>query len=76
MSRPFKELIDDFSTDPSQWEVIKTDKVPSTNRRNISGWSVQELLRHKKTGEEIVRHTLVKPDGSLFAAPHFRPNWK
>ena len=28
------------------------------------------------TGEEMVRHTLRKADGSIFAPAHFRPNWK
>lgn len=37
---------------------------------------VQELLRNTDTGEEIVRRTLLNPDGTLFEAPHFRPFWK
>jgi hypothetical protein len=44
--------------------------------RNKGGTSLQELLRNEETGEEIVRHTLLKPDGSIFEAPHFRPFWK
>jgi hypothetical protein len=76
MSRPFRELLDDYNADPSQWEVVKTESVPSSNLRNRGGTSVQELLRHKVTGEEMVRHTLLRPDGAVFAAPHFRPNWK
>jgi hypothetical protein len=76
MSRPFPDLVKDYQTDPTQWEVVQTETVPSTNKRNRGGSSVQELLRHKTTGEELVRHTLLKPDGTLFAAPHFRPSWK
>jgi hypothetical protein len=75
MSRPLQELIKDFDADPAQWEVIRTEVVPSTNVRNRGGTSVQELLRHRTTGEEMVRHTLLKPDGTVFAAPHFRPHW-
>jgi hypothetical protein len=76
MARPFRELLDDYAADPSQWEVVKTETVPSTNLRNRGGTSVQELLRHKGTGEELVRHTLLKPDGTVFDPPHFRPDWK
>jgi hypothetical protein len=76
MGRPFPELLKDYQADPGQWEVVRTESAPSTNRRNRGGLSVQELLRHKATGEEIVRHTLLKPDGTVFAAPHFRPDWK
>jgi hypothetical protein len=76
MSRPLRELITDYEADPGQWEVVRTETVPSTNRRNPGGSSVQELLRHKATGEEMVRHSILKPDGTPFAAPHFRPDWK
>jgi len=76
MSRPISELIEAYEADPTPWEVIRTEVQPSTNRRNKGGTSVQELLRHRITGEEMVRHALRRPDGSLFAAPHFRPNWK
>jgi hypothetical protein len=53
---------------------MKTVTEGSTNLRNKGGSSVQELLRHKTTEEEMVRHTVLKPDGSIFRAPHFRPN--
>jgi hypothetical protein len=76
MSRPLGDLIRDFEFDPSQWEVIKTDSRPSTNMRNKGGQSIQELFRHRVTGEEMVRHTIVRADGSVFAHPHFRPHWK
>jgi hypothetical protein len=76
MSRPLPELIKDYEANPSQWEIVKTETVPSTARRNRGGFSKLELLRHKGTGEEMVRHTLLKPDGSVYAAPHFRPAWK
>jgi hypothetical protein len=70
------ERIKDYLADPTQWEVIKIEVVPSTARRNRGGSSRQELLRHKTTGEELVRHTVLKPDGSIYQDPHFRPNWK
>jgi hypothetical protein len=76
VARPFRELLDDYNADPSQWEVVKTESVPSTNLRNRGGTSLQELLRQRGTGEELVRHTLLRPDGTVFAAPHFRPSWK
>ncbi len=75
MPRSLPERIRDYETDPMQWEMVRTETLPSTNRRNRGGSSVQELLRHKTTGEELVRHTLLKPDGTWFTAPHFRPNW-
>lgn len=76
MSRPLSELIKDFEADPEQWEVVQTEVEPSTSKRNQGGSSIQELLRHRTTGEELVRHTLRKPNGKLFAKPHFRPTWK
>jgi len=76
MSRPLAELIQDYENDPSLWEIIRTEVVPSTNTRNRGGSSIQELFRHKTTGEQMVRHTLLRPDGSAFNPPHFRPNWK
>jgi hypothetical protein len=76
MARSIGELIKDFENDPTQWQVIRTDVVPSTNIRNKGGSSVQELLKHKATGEEMIRHTVIRPDGTIFGGPHFRPNWK
>ncbi len=76
MSRPFAELLRDVESTPSNWEVIRTETKPSLNRKNQGGTSIQEFLRHRTTGEEIVRHTLLKPDGTLFAEAHFRPHWK
>ena len=76
MSRSLRELIENYKADPAQWEVINREVLPSTARRNRGGSSIQELLRHKATGEEMVRHTLLRPDGTLFADPHFRPDWK
>jgi hypothetical protein len=66
MSRPFRDLIRDYIANPIQWEVVKTETLPSTARRNRGGFSVQELLLHKSTGEEMVRHTLLKSDGTIF----------
>ena len=76
MSRPLRELIKDYDADPAQWEVVRKEVVPSTARRNRGGSSVQELLRQKVTGEEMVRHTLLRPDGTLFADSHFRQDWR
>jgi len=76
MGRPLAELIRDYEADPTLWEIIRTEATPSINRHNKGGSSVQELLRHQTTGEEMVRHTLLRPDDSFFATPHFRPNWK
>jgi hypothetical protein len=76
MPRSFRELLDDYAADSSQWEVVKTEIVHSSNARNCGGTSIQELFRNKMTGEEMVRHTLRGPDGGLFASPHFRPSWK
>ena len=76
MTRPFAELIRDYEDDPTRWEVVRAETLPSTNRRNRGGTSVQELLRNKMTGEEIVRHTLRRANGSPFNPPHFRALWK
>ncbi len=74
--RPFGELIKDAGANPSKWQVVKKEVAASTNMRNKGGTSVQELLRNTETGEEIVRHTLLKPDGTVFEPSHFRPFWK
>jgi len=74
--RPFGELYRDAQANPSKWKVARTEEIPSTNIRNKGGTSRQELIRNEETGEEITRHTLLKPDGSIFEPPHFRPNWK
>jgi hypothetical protein len=74
--RPFRELVKDANSNPSRWRLVRREEVPSTNLRNKGGTSVQELLRCDGTGEEIVRHTLLKPDGSFLEPPHFRPIWK
>jgi hypothetical protein len=76
MPRSFRELLDDYLADPSRWELVRTEVLLSTNRRNRGGTSTQELFRNKMTGEEIVRHTLRRPDGILFDPPHFRAIWK
>ena len=76
MSRPFRDRLRDVESNPSRWEVVQREEAPSTNSRNKGGTSVQELLRNAETGEEIVRHTLYGPDGSVFEPPHFRPFWK
>jgi hypothetical protein len=69
-------LIDDYNNDPSQWEVVRTEVGASTNRGNQGGSSVQELLRHKMTGEEMVRHAIFRANGKVFRPPHFREAWK
>lgn len=74
--RPFRELIVDYAANPARWKVIKTESKPSTNARNHGGTSVQEVLENTDTGETMVRHTLLKADGSSFQSPHFRPYWK
>ncbi len=76
MPRSLSELIRDYEADPTQWAVMRTETAPSTNMHNRGGSSVQELLRHRTTGEELVRHTLLKPDGRVFRRPHFRLAWK
>jgi hypothetical protein len=73
MGRPFPELIKDYDADPSNWEVVVTVREASTNMRNKGGTSVQDTLRHKTTGEEMVRHTVLEPDATVFHPPHFRP---
>lgn len=76
MDRPFPELLADYDADPTRWDVIHQVAVPSTNAHNRGGTSVQEILRNRYTGEEMVRHSLLRPNGSPFRAPHFRRNWK
>src|SRR6266508_1625196 len=76
MNRTLRALIEDYEREPNHWEIVQTQSAPSTSRRNRGGASVQELLRHRLTGEEMVRHTLRKSDGSLFSPAHYRPQWK
>ncbi len=44
MSRPLPELLKDYDASPDQWEIVKTETQPSTNRRNPGGTSTQELF--------------------------------
>lgn len=76
MSRRLQKLAEDFETNPGDWEMLRRETTPSTNCRNRGGTSIQELLRHRSTGEEIVRHTLLTPLGDLFDTPHYRFGWK
>jgi hypothetical protein len=75
-SRTINEIIKDAINNSSKWRVIRSEKIPSNNMRNKGGTSLQELLQNNETGEEIVRHTIFKPDGTIFEKPHFRPFWK
>ncbi len=74
MPRSLREMIEDYTADPARWEVVKTEIVPSANLRNRGGKSVHELFRHKMSGEQMVLHTLLRPDGGDFAPPHFHPS--
>jgi hypothetical protein len=76
MNRPFKEVVKEFENDPASWELVQTDVQPSTNRRNPGGSSVQEVFRHRMTGEELVRHTVYNGKGMVFRPPHLRPYYK
>lgn len=76
MDRPLQDTVKDFEDNPTEWELIRTESVPSTRRRNRGGTSVQEQFRHRATGEEIVRHTLLRPSGMTFGRTHFRRDWK
>lgn len=76
MSRSIEELIENYKSDPTQWEFIRSESTPSTKRGNCGGASVQELFRHKVTGEEMVRHTLLRPNGKPLGRSHFRTDWK
>jgi hypothetical protein len=69
------QKIKEFGSNPSKWEVVKTETVPSTRLGNAGGTSMQELLRNSDTGEELVRHTLFRANGSEIGSAHFRNYW-
>jgi hypothetical protein len=74
--RTVGELIMDFKANPLNWQSVKTELLPSINRLNKGGTSLQELFHNTETKEELVRHTLFGPDGSIFEESHFRGYWK
>lgn len=73
MDRPFRELLEDYAGNPAQWEVVQTNIEPSTNLGNKGGSSITEILRHRSTGEEMERHTVMRPNGQIYRDPHLRP---
>ncbi len=70
--RPFVNRLSDATANPSRWKVVRSISEASTSIRNRGGRSLQEILRNSETGETIIRHTLLKPDGSIFDPAHFR----
>ena len=72
-SSNFKNLIDDYNNNPGNWEMTKESVEESTNIRNKGGQSIEQEFTNKLTGEKIYKHTLTKPDGSIFEPAHFRP---
>jgi hypothetical protein len=70
--RPFVDRLKDATANPSRWKVVRSISEASTNLRNKGGRSLQEILRNEETGETIIRHTLLKPDGTIFEPAHFR----
>ena len=73
MGRPFAELLRDLEEHPELWEVVRVDTVPSVNRRNRGGTSVQELMRHKTTGEELCVIRYSEQTGRLSPKPTTGP---
>jgi hypothetical protein len=60
-TRPFREL--------------QADAEAATGKRAKGGTSLQEILVNVKTGERIVRHTVLSPSGRVLEE-HFRPYYK
>lgn len=71
--RDFKEKLKDIQEHPEDWEKTRSDETDSTSKDNKGGKSLEEEYTNKNTGEKIWKHTLKKPDGSLYETPHFRP---
>ncbi|MFT3788421.1 MAG: hypothetical protein QM770_20000 [Tepidisphaeraceae bacterium] len=74
--RPVGARIKEFAICPGRWKLVRAKSEASTNIRNKDGTNYQELFRNEETGEELVRQTIFKADGSVFAPAHFRDEWK
>lgn len=74
-TRPFRELQADAEANPSDWRVVSAHAEAATGKRAKGGTSLQEILVNVKTGERIVRHTVLSPSGRVLEE-HFRPYYK
>jgi RHS repeat-associated protein len=72
----FKRNAEDIVNNSGDWEAVSTHAEKATRKgaRN-HGSSSQTIYRNKKTGEEIVRHTVTDDSGRV-VDDHFRPNYK
>lgn len=57
--------------DPKAWEWVAGKREPAKGRKYHSGWSIETIYRHKKTGELVTRHQIEKSDKIMH--DHFRP---
>ncbi len=69
----FEDDLREIMDNPSDWEITNRSIEKSSNKRNKGGLSIEEEITNKVTGRKIYQHTLVRPDGGLYEAPHYRP---
>lgn len=68
----FRRNLADVEANSEDWKVISAH----TEDSDQGGISLQEVVENVKTGERIVRHTLLTPTGNTRGEPHYRPYYK
>jgi RHS repeat-associated protein len=74
-TRSFSHVIDDIAEHADDWETIASHAEPAISRAAKGGVSIQTILRNRKTGQTVTKHTLVNKKGKVLEE-HFRPNYK
>lgn len=69
MSKEIRELLKRFN--PEEWEKVSEWRETATGRAYRGGESVQEILKHKKTGVVVIRHKIIR-EGKV-QHYHFKP---
>ncbi len=64
--RAFSRVIQEFERDTSKFQKIG-ERVEAATRRDVrgTGQSIQEIFRHKETGQTILRHTVKDARGKI-----------
>jgi hypothetical protein len=74
--RPFREKRADIERHPEDWEEVSVHTERATRRgARQRGVSIQRVYKHKRTGETIVRHTVIDDRGQI-ADDHYRRDFR
>jgi RHS repeat-associated protein len=74
--RSFSDQVRDVKQHPEDWKRVSAHTEESTRKGGRQGGaSTQEVFENKKTGERVVKHTVVDDRGKV-VDQHFRPEYK